>query len=162
MIMDSKKAQIQIMENIGVLVIFFVLVILGMIFYFTYQAGSIEEKVSELKTRNALELASKVALLPELQCREDNVLQDHCFDLLKAASSKILLSSESNADYYFNLLGYSTIRIKSIYPNEWSAEIYNKIRPQFSNNDTFVIPVIVYDPASDVHNYGILDVSVYG
>lgn len=160
--MQSKKAQIQMMENIGVLVIFFVLVIIGMIFYFTYQAGGIEEKVSEYKTRNALELASKIALLPELQCREDNVLQDHCYDMLRVASSKILFASESSTDYYFSLFGYSTIRIRSIYPNQWGAEIYNKVRPQFTNNDTFVIPVIVYDPASDVHNYGILDVSVYG
>ena len=69
--MKSKKSQIKMAENIGVLAIFFILIVLSIIFYTAFQRTSIEEQVSELKTRNAVQLASKVALLPEFQCNEE-------------------------------------------------------------------------------------------
>jgi preprotein translocase subunit YajC len=158
----SKTAQIKMAENVGVLVIFFVLVAISFIFYFAYQRGSIQEQVDELKTRNAVELAARVALMPELQCRADNVLEDHCFDKIKLAAGKLLFSTPDKEDYYYKILGYSTIKISSIYPSQYSLEIYHKQKPSFTNNDTFMIPVSLYNPISGAYDYGLLQVSVYG
>lgn len=159
--MKNIKAQIKMIENVGVLVIFFVLVVLALIFYFTYQRGAIEEATSELKVRNALELSGKVSSLPELQCRKNNVVEDHCFDILKTDSARLLLSAPEKEDYYFRLLGFSTIRVSSIYPKVYNTQIYDKEMPTFTNNDTFSIPVSLYDPVSNSYDYGILQVSAY-
>lgn len=160
--MINQKAQIKMAENIGVLVIFFVLIVIAIIFFIAFQSGSIQEQVSEFKTRNAVQLATKIALLPEFQCRKNNVQEDHCFDKLKLESAKLTLFDIINEDYYFRILGYSTIRIKSIYPNIFNEIIYNKLKPEFTNNDTFSIPISIYDPLINVYNYGILEVNVYG
>ncbi len=160
--MKMKKAQIKMAENIGVLVIFFVLIVIAIVFYMAFQQGAIQEKVSEFKTRNAVQLATKIALLPELQCRKNNVQEEHCFDKLKIDATKLLLSDPTNEDYYFRILGYSTIKIKSLYPNSFSSSIYDKQKPEFSNNDTFSIPVSVYNPGTNLYNYGVLEVNVYG
>ena len=158
----GKKAQIKMVENIGVILVFFVLIVVAIIFYMAFQTGAIDEQASEMKTRNAVELAGKIALLPELQCRKNNVQEEHCFDKFKINAAKLLLLDPHNEDYYFRLLGYSTIKVKSIYPNMLNIEIYNKPKPEFKNNDTFSIPLSIYEPDTDTYNYGVLEVNVYG
>ncbi|MBS3113131.1 hypothetical protein J4418_03545 [Candidatus Woesearchaeota archaeon] len=158
----NKKAQLKMVENIGVLVIFLVLIVIVIIFFMAFQSGSIEEQVSEFKTRNAVQLATKIALLPEFQCRRNNVLEDHCIDILRMNSARLIMSDTANEDYYFRILGYSTIKTQSIYPEMFGVTLYNKVKPLFSNNDTFSIPISIYDPINKIYNYGILEVNVYG
>ena len=148
-------------ENIGVLVIFFVLIVIAMIFYFAFQSASIEEKQGELKIRNALEITSKVSMLPELQCRKNKVAEAHCFDALKIDSAKLLFAQTQNEDYYFQQMGFSTIKVKWIYPYNDEKQIYHKTMPEYTNNDTSRIPISLYDPITNSYDYGILEVNVY-
>lgn len=161
----NKKAQIKIFENIGVLLIFFVLIVLAIVFYFVFSKGDLEEQRQELGTQNAIELASKISLLPELQCRKDNAQEDHCIDKLKLATLAIRFLEADAKEEYFDILGFSTIKIKLIQltdsePKELGTTIYDH-KKEGGNTDNFFIPVSVHDPISDQYDYGILEVSVY-
>ena len=65
-----KKSQIQIGETIAVLFVFFLLVVIGFIFYVGVIKDSIVSEKDELSQLKSIEIAQKVLYLPELQCSE--------------------------------------------------------------------------------------------
>ena len=78
-----KKAQVKMFETIGVLVIFFFLIVLGLSFYFVIaKKGAVEqyEKAAQLK---GIEIIRKAITLPELDCARVGVQVENCFDKLK-------------------------------------------------------------------------------
>jgi preprotein translocase subunit YajC len=157
----NNKAQIKIFENIGVLLMFLILVVIALVFYFVFSRGELEESRAEFSTQNAVEVTSKIALLPELQCRKNNAQEDHCFDKTKIQVLGTTLTEPTKQEDYFDLFGFSTITITSVYPNSYKTVIYSNEKSDFTNKDTFVMPTSIYDPIYEEYNYGILEVSVF-
>jgi len=158
---QNKKAQVKVFENIGVLLMFFVLVVIAIVFFYVFQRGELEQDRIQIGAQSAVQLATQVALLPELQCRNNNAQEDHCIDKLKIISLGTILLNEDSKQSYFNIFGYSTIRIRSLYPSSFVATVYNNELASFSQNDTFFIPISIFDPVSTKYNYGVLEVSAY-
>ncbi len=114
-----KKAQIRMTETIAVLFIFFILVVLGIVFYYRYQQVSLKEQQEELLAARAMDTTLRVLFLPELLCTKGNAEpEDNCFDVLK------LKNADFSSSYYFNLFSYANITVYKIYPGEEEKAYY--------------------------------------
>jgi hypothetical protein len=146
----QRKGQINMMETIGVLFIFFILVLFGLIFYFKFQEVSFSQKEVERSAFNAIDLTLVTLFLPELQC-SDGIAEadDNCVDIIKLrALQEIMQNDDLNYrnEYYFNLFGYSTITVREVFPatnteefpdgREWI--VYDKEKTRISDDDVEV------------------------
>jgi cbb3-type cytochrome oxidase subunit 3 len=161
--MSSKKSQIQMMETISVLLIFFVIVFLGLVFYINFnerQAKKMAEEAEELKRTQVVQIASS---LPELQCAEKNILKSACIDLFKLEA---FASGDIDKDYYFDYFFYSNITVMKIFPpaqpgqeKEW--QIYFRNLTITKNKMTTYLPILISDPIKDQRYFGAIVVEVY-
>lgn len=159
-----KKSQLKIGESIAVLFIFFVLVIMGVIFWSKYSQTSFVEKTEEEMLSKAVKVSQTVSYLPELQCSAQEVIKFNCFDLYKIRNMSSLLESDPDMNlHYFDTLSFSNITIISLYPHYETLNIYD--RPYFEEGPhsyrTTQVPVAVLNPVTGMHSFGYLDVKVY-
>ena len=157
--MKKKLGQIQMMETIVVLFIFFILVVMGFVFYAKILKGNLEQRKEESIQLNAIEVAQRASSLPELQCSEDNIVSDNCIDLLKLeAASEIM---QQNDVYYYDRLLFSKITVNEIYPdsNEWI--LYTRPLGEFSNKITTNIPISLFNPIENKNAFGIMTVELF-
>ena len=158
--MSNKKSQIHMGETIAVLLIFFILVFLGLIFYTRIIRGNIENELTEARQLEAIKIAQRVSYLPELQCSDVNVIKDDCIDALKLDASIGII--KSNNDFYPDQFKFSKITVKGIYPDETeSLTIYDKSLTDFTDKIHTNFPVDLYDPISEKHSFGVIEVDTY-
>ena len=157
--MNKKNAQIQMMETIAVLFIFFILVVMGFVFYAKILKGNIEEQKEESIQLNAIEVAQRASSLPELQCSEDNIVSDNCIDILKLEAASGIM--RQNDVYYYDRLLFSKVTVNEIYPgsNEW--ELYSRPLDEFSNKITTSIPISLFNPIENKNSFGIMTVELF-
>ncbi len=151
-----KKAQIQIGETIAVLFVFFILIIIGFIFYVKVIKGNIELEKDELSQLRSIGIAQRVMFLPEVQCSEDNIIIDNCIDILKLNSAQDLI--KENEIYYYDLLEYSDVSIIQIYPNEVKWNLYSRKTDDFKSKFVTNVPISLYDPVTRKHGFGVLTI----
>ena len=157
--MYNKNAQIQMLETIAVLFIFFILIVIGLIFYANVLKGSIELQKEESIQLNAIEVAQRASSLPELQCSEDNIVSDNCIDLIKLkVASRIM---QENEVHYYDRLLFSKITVKEIYPNEQEWTLYDRPLEDFSNKITTNIPISLFDPIKNKNSFGVMNVELF-
>lgn len=166
--MKNKKAQIKMFETIAVLLIFFVLVGFGLIFYANVMRGSVEDTAEEQFELKAIQTAQLVSFLPEIQCTSptsSNIVVDDCFDTLKLEALADILNDPSNQriknEYYFDSLGYSKVYIEQVYPSISEWIIYERTKTNTRSNSSVRVPVSLYDTITNSYNFGILNVEVY-
>ena len=161
--MKNKKSQIKMFETIAVLLIFFVLIGLGLIFYGRIQAGSFQETQEENFELKAIQTAQLVSFLPELQCSSNNIIVDDCFDILKVEALSDYIEQNPNIrdTYYYDTFGFSSITIEQIYPFVVSWSIYERTTERTKAKSSIMIPVSLYNASSRAYNFGILTVAVY-
>ena len=152
----AKKAQIQIGETIAVLFVFFILIIVGFIFYVKVIKGNLETEKEELSQLRSVGIAQRVMFLPELQCSEDNIIIDNCVDILKLEFAQNIMSQ--NELYYYDLLEFSNVSILQIYPNEAKWSIYSRNTEDFTNKFVTNVPISLYDPTTRKHGFGVLTI----
>ncbi len=164
----SKRGQVQLMETITVLFIFFVLIGLAIIFYAKYQEVELQERKEELQQARALTTTLRAVYLPELQCTKgSSEPEDYCIDLLKARYFRETLDPYLE-DYYFDLFSYSEIKLHRVYPilgGEEVITIYQKEKEKFTNLETTFFVVALRDDlrgeTNPAYGYGYLEVKVY-
>lgn len=146
-------------ETIMVLLVFFVLVLLGFIFYINVMKSNIEVKREEIKQKEAIQVAQRAMFLPELQCAFRNIEANDCVDIMKlSAAADIILE---NQIFYFDKLGFSKIVVNEIYPEEKSYLLYDNSLPTFQDKTTTYLPIDIFDPTLEEHAFGIMQVEVY-
>ena len=161
----NKKAQIQIGETIAVLFVFFILIVIGFIFYAKVMKGSIESEKEEFSQLKSIAIAQRVMFLPELQCSEDNIIRDNCIDILKLEAAQNMMGASANQLYYYDLLEISDVNITQIYPNQQRWSIYSRKRdyleaqrimdaPKYVTN----VPISLYNPTAKRFGFGILTI----
>ena len=125
---QNKKGQMQMMETIGVIFIFFVLILFGSIFYFKFQEISFQERQEKLLAQKAMDITLISLFLPELQCSKGiSEAEDNCVDLTKVRALQTALSGGGSNfinDYYFNIFGFANISVTMVYPEEYTWTIY--------------------------------------
>lgn len=160
--MHKKKSQIQMLETIAVLFIFFVLLLIGFIFYTSVLKSSIETQKEESVQLIAIEVAQRASSLPELQCSEDNIVSDNCIDLIKLETASTVI--QANDIHYYDRLLFSTITVTRVYPldpvkNKWT--LYNRTLEEFSNKILTNIPISIFDPITNKKSFGVMTVELY-
>ena len=159
----SRKSQIQIGETVAVLFVFFLLIIIGFVFYVNVIKGNIESERDELSQLKSIEVAQRVLSLPELQCSEDVVEEkENCMDTLKLRSAEqIMLNNEVNEVYYFDIFEFGEIDVKEVYPPDRpdrSWDLYSRHSDVYKSNFSTNIPVSLYDPTVKKYSFGILSI----
>lgn len=154
----GKKAQIQMGETIAVLFVFFILVLVGSIFYVRIIKGNIEGEKDEASQLRAIGIAQRVMFLPELQCSEDNIIRDNCIDIWKLGSAENLM--RNNEIYYYDLLEFSNVTVSQIYPAEEEWSVYSR---KIENTNKFVtnVPISLYNPDTRRYGFGVLTIETY-
>ncbi len=161
------KAQIKMTETIGVLVVFFILILFGIIFYVQYQKGTIREQKEAAIVKRAIATSLKTFYLPELRCTKAfDVAFTACVDIYKAEIFAEKL--DDNYDFYFNIFGKSHIYLQDIIKNQ-TIELYNGTPAKWAKRIPIRFPVLVYNaPApgscgdiTGVCDFGVLSVNIY-
>lgn len=152
----SNKSQIQIGETIAVLFVFFILVIIGLIFYVKVIKGNIQVEQEELSQIKSVGIVQRVMFLPELLCSEDNIVIDNCIDLLKLdAAQKVM---KDNEFYYYDLLEFSDISVSQVFPEESEWGIYSRKIDDFKNKFVTNVPISLYNPITRKYSFGVLSI----
>ncbi|HLC60948.1 MAG TPA: hypothetical protein VJJ52_05980 [Candidatus Nanoarchaeia archaeon] len=158
--MNNRKAQIQIFETIAVLVVFFMLLGIGFIFYTKVISSNIESDTAEISQSKSISIAQRVMFLPEIQCSEDSVPKENCIDTLKLDSAISVINKPENSLYYYDLFEFSDISIKEIYPSSGAAiQLYSKFTTDYKNKFQTNIPVALYDPKTKINKFGLISIT---
>ncbi|MBW2965811.1 hypothetical protein KY342_01765 [Candidatus Woesearchaeota archaeon] len=157
-------------ETIGVLVVFFILILFAFIFYAQYQKSAIREQQEAATVKRAVATSLKAFYMPEIRCtRGFDVAFTACVDLDKADifSNNV----EENFNFYSNIFGKAEIYlIKDVLNStEIRIQIYNGSPEEFTKKIPIRFPVSVYDAKRlgtcgdlpGVCTFGILNVDIY-
>jgi len=159
-----RKAQIKIGESIAVLMIFFILVVVGIVFWSRYSQIELKGQQETDLQSQAIKISQTATFLSELQCSTLQVIQFSCFDLYKIGAMKSSLRDNQQknwADYYFDIFGFSNITVYSIYPIEKSWNIYDYPGGNITGYVSTQVPVSILDPINNIFSFGYIDVRVY-
>ncbi len=160
----NRRSQVQLVETIAILLIFFILLLVGIVFYYQYQKSAIKEKGKELASSRALDTALKTLFLPEFICSKgETEAEDNCLDLMKVRSANSTFS-EHLTEYYFTIFSFSNITVHQLYPEEQTYYLYAKKREQTRNYLPTFFVVTLRDQAAGTepeYSYGYLEVGVY-
>ncbi|MBR9706307.1 hypothetical protein GOV14_04680 [Candidatus Pacearchaeota archaeon] len=155
----NKKSQMHTMETIVVLFVFFILLIMGFIFYVRVAQSNIGTEQEEARQLKAIEIAQRAMFLPEIQCSEENIISNNCIDYLKlVAASEIIKQNEL---YYYDKLGFSNITITQIYPNPKNWTLYDKSLEEYQDKIITNIPISIFDPREKKNSFGVMKVEYF-
>ncbi len=161
------KAQIKMIETIGVLVVFFILILFGVVFYAQYQKASIREQKDAVVVKRAVTTSLKTFYLPELRCTKAfDVSFTACVDIHKAEIFKDNINEDYN--FYTNIFGKSHIYLQNLMKNE-TIQFYNGTPAEWTKKIPIKFPVSIYDATAPgtcgdiigVCDFGVLNVDVY-
>jgi len=166
--MGSRKSQIQMMETVMILVVFFIIVAIGFIFYSKIQESSIRELQRQRFEEEAVAISQNIIYMPELACSEKSVIIDICFDKykLKAFAEVVRPQNRNEFLFYQKDFGESRITVREIFPNQKDAVVIYDNAPVISQETSSIltsVPVSLKDPAKRYGQYsiGILDIEVF-
>ena len=114
------------MENIGIMFVFFILIALGFIFYARIGGHSAVQEQEKFYQQRAVKLAQLVSSLPEVRCSEDNVPVADCFDILRVDAMRETLNTDEAKRYYLDILSFSTVKVNEIYPSGNEVILYDR------------------------------------
>ena len=157
----SKKSQIKMTETIGVLVIFFILVLFGFIFYTQYQKSAIKQQQEELTAKNAIATSLTISFLPELRCSEGDVPILGCIDKIKFDIFKTKLEDPDSYSFYSKIFGKSTIYLENMIQETEPIVLYNNTPKISTRTIPIRFPLVIYDPRTSKKDFGVLYVDIY-
>ncbi|MBI5390047.1 hypothetical protein HZB02_01020 [Candidatus Woesearchaeota archaeon] len=172
----SRKSQIELMETVGVLVIFFFLVVGGIIFWSWYEQNSLQDFAAESVQLKSISHMLSLTFLPELECTKGGVHEANCIDLMRLQKFKEKIDAADDRtflSYYQQVLKSSKIVIQyvdagaghSIKPKPFTSSIDSitlyDIHPPDASSYVSSIPVALYDPVKETYYFGILEVTYY-
>ena len=179
-LLNMKRAQLKMGESFAVLVVFFILLAIGLIFYSTIQRTSVKEQQEESLDKKAIHLAQAATFLPEIQCSRNEEIAENCFDLYKLMA--IVEVGRDPATYlsYRELFGNSRIQVQEVYPGVEDPadptgprlqrvwDVYDAALPnetnQYTTRISTFIPIALKNESvrPETHSFGYLNVTLYG
>lgn len=175
----NSKGQVNLMETVAVLFIFFILLMFALIFYFKFQETNVQQKQVEIAASRAIDTTLVTLFLPEIQCsRGESEAEDNCVDITKLESFIDVVERHKN-DYYFNLFSFSKISVHEVYPiigntsREWiiydrektTLNENNEVVPSWTFKEPTFFVVTLRDQLSPLnqgtYSFGYISVEVY-
>ena len=156
-----RRAQIKMFETIGVLVVFFFLLIAGAVFYFKMQESAIEKDLAQQAQLRSLQAAQRAMFLPELDCSFVSVQRENCFDKLKLKAFQDVVQKPANQEAVFGMFGYASIRVSQEYPDaDFHVVLYENV-PEYHGALKSFAPVLLYDAVAKQYSFGVMEVTTY-
>ncbi|MBW3014927.1 hypothetical protein KY330_00735 [Candidatus Woesearchaeota archaeon] len=117
-----KRGQVKMLENVFILVIFFILLVIGITFYTKVSTKSAEIYARQLTGEEAVKKSQKLLHLPEVQCTSDLpelTAIENCVDIYKLKAFEEVARDQGDMflDYYYDIFGYSSFTVKQVYPS---------------------------------------------
>ena len=146
-------------ETVAVLIVFFILLLFGLLFYTRFQRSALDEQRAEFASERTITISLTALLLPELRCSKgDNVAVRDCIDLYKLDIAKQKMQEER--DYYFDLFGFARVSVQEYYPGNDKWVLYENVNPDATGTVRTPIPVALYDPVKKSYRFGVLNIEV--
>ncbi|MBU1705020.1 MAG: hypothetical protein KJ922_06675 [Nanoarchaeota archaeon] len=155
----KKKAQIEMTESIAVLVVFFILIVMGFVFYFKVVQSTSTTKQTEGLELKSIQISQKVAFLPEIECSDDNVRREDCVDLLKLDKASQLM--RQNYLYYYDTFQFANVSIHEIFPNDRVWVLYENVPTDWQDKLSTIIPTALRASKTRDTFFGLVVVDVY-
>ncbi|MFW6013862.1 MAG: hypothetical protein ACOCQG_01695 [Candidatus Nanoarchaeia archaeon] len=155
-----KKSQMKMLETIMVLMIFFILLVFGLVFYAKFSQTSADETRRESLVMHGMDATERFQYSPEVLCSRGSVGSDtNCFDLLKLEGFKEVADEKKGqySKYYPNNL----IEVNIIYPEEESFILFNNTDENARTKEPSFIPAVFFDPVEDERSFGYLRFEVW-
>lgn len=146
-------------ESVAILFIFFILLMFGFVFYMRILGSSAKVDIEESIQLKAIAIAQKASFLPEMQCSQENVRIENCIDRIKLEFMEELTSK--NKPYYYDLFGFSSIKVVLVSPNTGEFLVYNNTPEKYLDKLSTFIPTSLYDPETGSYQFAILVVEVF-
>lgn len=157
----TRKAQVKFGETIAILFIFFLLIVVGAVFYVRIKAVSVSREVTEFQDVKAVELSQTVSFMPEFQCTEVNVIEPSCFDIYKLNAMEKVAEDPLNKAFYLRALGKVSIEILQIYPPADKIVPYNNSPGNYTAASQSNVPISLFDVTEDEYYFGVLRITTY-
>jgi len=158
----NARAQIKMFETIGVLVVFFFILIAGAAFYFSLQESALQNELAQQAQLRSLQSAQQAVFLPELECSFVGVARENCFDTLKLVAFAELLDAPEHRQAYYGMFGYANITVKQLYPeNGLDVPLYLNPPSEYRRILRSHLPVLLYDPVAKGFSFGVMEVNTY-
>jgi len=143
-------------ESIGILIVFFFILVFGFSFYSKISETQYSSKRQEDLSKKAIDLAQIIAFFPEVKCslgtEEEVIVTDVCIDKYKLESVKKVIVA--NPDYYYKIIMYANVTVWEIYPDKKNWILYYKVptvgESEFYSRKTRIyIPVSLYNATAE-------------
>jgi hypothetical protein len=160
-ILNSRSAQVKMGETIAIMFVFFILLIVGAVFYMNLQRTTVGREISQAQELRAVELSQIISFLPEAQCTESNVVKASCFDLYKLIALGRVTATPKGLNLYAREFGTTTITLTEIYPYEGNWTLYDNRKGNFTSAPVTHVPIMLFNTSSDKYYFGVLDITTY-
>lgn len=159
----TNKAQVQTFETIGVLLVFFMLLIVSAVFYMNYQKAQFKLEKEQKTVLASTEIASKSFLMPEFDCSIVGVKLPNCYDKFKLRAFEFLTKNQEQArTYYFNLFGFATLAVVDVYDPGFALTLYeSKPLGKEPKKNVYRTAACLLNPISGACSFGIVEVITY-
>lgn len=148
-------------ETMAVLIVFFFLLIFGVSFYFVLQRSSYNRQVDRNAQLVSVQLSQKISDIPELDCALVGIQIKNCIDLIKLEKLNEILQTDDGQLAYFDVLGYSKIYVRTIYPEFKKYDLYEKNPENFITAYRNQIPLLLFDSVDNKYSFAVLEVTTY-
>lgn len=151
-------------ENVAILFIFFMILVVALVFYARLTETKVEVKKEEAFSTKALEVAQRIAYIPETQCSVDNAVEEDCYDLHKLRALEEVNKKVENKAHYYQMFGWANITINQIFPeSDWHSNIYNNIPEKYVEKQAVFIPLSICDFSSrpEKCSFAVMTVEVF-
>jgi len=163
----NKQSQLKIGESILVLLIFFILLTMGLIFYAKIQGHVMQQEAEDFTAKRTIDMALAVKFFPELQCTTLATEEFDCIDMGKLLMFNDLSTiNPSYSRYYAQLFPNAKITIKQafapfggILPMEGVVLVDNIYlqESEITNFKKLALPITIYDPVMDANSFGFIE-----
>ena len=147
-------------ETISILIIFFVLVMFGLMFYSQYQKSALIKQNQEMLERQAIGISLRITYLPELTCEQTQEQTGACIDLYKLNSLKKIIKSGDDNNFYSSIFRNSHIYFKNIITGD-TIDVYNKTLPDFVKQTRIRTPLLLRN-ITTIHGANIIKQDYFG
>ncbi|MBN2367756.1 hypothetical protein JXC34_01960 [Candidatus Woesearchaeota archaeon] len=164
----NKKAQLQIMENVFVLIIIFIILIIAFVFAIGMQRSAQKDKLDELREIELIKKSQILNFFPELQCSDNNNLEPDCYDIYKIMSFKEKMEEDDAfLRYYKFLFGNIKITIHRYDPSpntqNWFDPVLLFDNPKSEDLGIKIVrfPILLRNVIEEKDYFGVIEVGVY-
>jgi hypothetical protein len=162
-----KKAQIQNMETITVVIIIVMMIIFGLIYASSQRQDSIQRDRERISDTEAMLITKNTLNLDVVKCSQSEASLETCIDYHKIKALSENAKKEENIFYFNRLFGNSDIRIiilKNLTQNQENENItiHNTTQnEEYVNKVQIRTPVTVKEPVHNINYFSIIEVTAY-